>query len=256
MIDVYVAGSRSASTAAPIQPVISTITSAYNYPQPATATHTSTTNQQQQQHSSLATTTMTTSAAAAAASSSNSNKSSSFSSQTSVASTALTTKKSILKKVEGVRLPRDPESEFLLEPEDLMQQTSPRVLSPQSEPEYGYAATASAAAVLVRTRSCSPAGECLALAAAATDSQLLLAAGGGPGADPSKVKRHPTKVYRSLMSTPIVSKKLLKIVRTSSQGIKVIYNTQTMFVCQSDLYLSFPFFIFIFILQKDKNEKP
>ncbi len=212
MIDVYIAGSRSSSTAAPIQPVISTITSAHNYPQPATAMNTSTTNQQQ--HSSLATTTMTTSATA----SSNSNKSSSFSSQTSVASTALTTKKSILKKVEGVRLPRDPESEFLLEPEDLMQQTSPRVLSPQSEPEYGYAATASAAAVLVRTRSCSPAGECLALAAAATDSQLLLAAGGGPGADPSKVKRHPTKVYRSLMSTPIVSKKLLKIVRTSSQG--------------------------------------
>ena len=247
MIDVYVAGSRSASTAAPIQPVISTITSAYNYPQPATATHTSTTNQQQQQHSSLATTTMTTSPAPAA-SSSYSNKSSSLSSQTSVASTALTTKKSILKKVEGVRLPRDPESEFLLEPEDLMQQTSPRVLSPQSEPEYGYAATASAAAVLVRTRSCSPAGECLALAAAATDSQLLLAAGGGPGADPSKVKRHPTKVYRSLISTPIVSKKLLKIVRTSSQGIKVIYNTQTMFFCQSDLSLSFPLFIFIFIL--------
>ena len=210
MIYANVAGPRSPSTAAPIQPVISTITSAHNYPQPTTATHTSTTNQEQQ-YASFATTTMTTTAG------SNSNKSSSFSSQTSVASTALTTKKSILKKVEGVRLPRDPESEFLLEPEDLIEQTSPRVLSPQSEPEYGYADTASDT-VLVRTRSCSPAAECFALAAAATDSQLLLAAGGGPGADPSKVKRHPTKVYKRLMSTPIVSKKLLKIVRTSSQG--------------------------------------
>ena len=131
-------------------------------------------------------------------------------------------KKSILKKVDVRSTSRDPESEFLLEAEDLLVM-SPRILSPTpppasillsstpptavheaDAPPHGDL-TRDHEAVLVRTRSCSPASDTLALLE-----------GGGASARDAGAK--PTNVYRSQVSTPVVSKKLLKIVRTSSQG--------------------------------------
>ena len=123
---------------------------------------------------------------------------------TSSNNTTSATKKSILKKVEAVRPPRDPEAEFLLGPEDLV---SPRIsaelelVSPRTE-LLGVSPSGSSTH-LVRTRSCSPAEECFKLSCSR----------GEQGA------RGAANVYRSLVSTPSMSKKLVKIVRTSSQGM-------------------------------------